>query len=324
MLDFDTARQIVDKEMGKLRLDRTPNELYEPVRYILSLGGKRMRPALTLMACSLFNEAVQSAIKPALAIEIFHNFTLLHDDIIDHSRVRRGRPAVHEKWDTNTAILSGDVMSILSYQILADMEEDHLNDVLQLFNQTALQVCEGQQLDMNFESRTDVEVNEYMGMIELKTAVLIASSLKAGAMAGGAEMLEADLLYEFGRNLGIAFQLRDDYLDVFGDQEKFGKKIGNDIVTNKKTFLLIKALELAQGDTRKKLIQLIKSKNSDPEGKIKKVRNIYESLQLDDISDNMADSHYRKSIMYLDRVSVAKERKKSLADFAETMMTREH
>ena len=282
-----------------------------------------MRPALTLMACSLFNEAVHSAIKPALAIEVFHNFTLLHDDIMDYSAVRRGQPTVHEKWDTKTAILSGDVMSILSYQILAEVEEDILKEILQLFNQTALQVCEGQQLDMNFESRTDVDVNEYMSMIELKTAVLIATSLKAGAIAGGAEMLEADLLYEFGRNLGIAFQLRDDYLDVFGDQEKFGKKIGNDIVTNKKTFLLIKAMELAKGDTRKKLIQLVRGKNLNPSEKIRDVRAIFKSLQLDGINNEMADSHYRKSIQYLDRVSVAKERKKPLADFAEMIMTRD-
>jgi geranylgeranyl diphosphate synthase type II len=324
MLDFDTARQIIDREMDKLRFDRTPEALYEPVKYILSLGGKRMRPALGLMACSLFNQAVHLAIKPALAIEIFHNFTLLHDDIIDQSIVRRGQPAVHEKWDTNAAILSGDVMAILSYNILADVEESQLKEIFQLFNLMALQVCEGQQLDIDFEGRMDVDVNEYLKMIELKTAVLIASSLKAGALAGGAEMLDADLLYEFGRNLGIAFQLQDDYLDVFGDPEKTGKKIGNDILTNKKTFLLIKALELAKGNTRKELLKLIKGKDANPEDKIRDVINIYLSLQLDEISNELADSHYRRAIMYLDRVNIPGERKKPLADFAEYMINRDH
>jgi geranylgeranyl diphosphate synthase type II len=324
MLDFDTARQIVDREMDKLRFDRTPEALYEPVKYILSLGGKRMRPALGLMACSLFNQAVHLAIKPALAIELFHNFTLIHDDIIDQSSVRRGQPAVHEKWDTNAAILSGDVMAILSYQVLADVEESQLKEIFQLFNQMALQVCEGQQLDINFEDRTDVDVNEYLKMIELKTAVLIASSLKAGALAGGAEMLDADLLYEFGRNLGIAFQLQDDYLDVFGDPGKTGKKIGNDILSNKKTFLLIKALELAKGNTRKELLKLIKGKNANPKDKIRDVINIYLSLQLDEISNELADSHYSRAIMYLDRVNIPGESKKPLADFAEFMINRDH
>jgi geranylgeranyl diphosphate synthase type II len=214
-------------------------------------------------------------------------------------------------------------MSILSYQILADAQENQLKDLLLLFNQTALQVCEGQQLDINFEGRKKVEVREYIGMIELKTAVLIACSLKSGAIAGGADMLEADLLYEFGRNLGIAFQLRDDFLDVFGSQEKFGKKIGNDIVTNKKTFLLIKALELAKGDIRKTLITLMGDKDMEPEKKIQKVHSIYESLNLDEISDQMAESYYTRALQYLNRVSVAEERKEFLADFAEKMILRE-
>ena len=234
MLRFEDAQKIVNNELENYAIDRFPEELYEPVRYILSIGGKRLRPALVLMACSVFNDAVHMAIKPALAIEFFHNFTLLHDDIMDNSNIRRGHPTVHKRWDHNTAILSGDVMSILSYKIISESDDQNLKDLLQLFNLTALQVCEGQQYDMNFESRMDVSVGEYLKMIELKTAVLIAASLKAGAISGGAEMLDAELLYEFGRNLGMAFQIRDDHLDVYGDPQKFGKKIGNDIVTNKR------------------------------------------------------------------------------------------
>lgn len=323
MLEFETARGIIEGRLEELQFNPSPDELYKPVRYILSIGGKRMRPALTLMACSLFSDAVNQAVKPALAIEVFHNFTLLHDDIMDGSGVRRGQPTVHEKWDANTAILSGDVMSILSFQILSEADETRLKDLLQLFTMTAIEVCEGQQLDMNFESRNEVDINEYMEMIRLKTAVLIAASLKAGAISGGADMLEADLLYEFGRNLGMAFQLRDDYLDVFGRQEKFGKKIGNDIVSNKKTFLLIKALELASSSQRGKLLELIPGENADPDEKVAAVREIYRELNLDEISDQAANSYFQQSMQYLERVGAPAARKESLAGFAATMMKRE-
>jgi geranylgeranyl diphosphate synthase, type II len=323
MLDFETARQIIEEELEGIKLNHSPDELYDPVRYILSIGGKRMRPALTLMACSLFNEVFHPALKPALAIEVFHNFTLLHDDIMDNSSMRRGQATVHIKWNTNTAILSGDVMSILSFQILSETDEDHLKELMQLFTRTATEVCEGQQLDMNFESISKVSTIDYMEMIRLKTAVLVACSLKAGAISGGADTLEADLLYEFGRNLGMAFQLRDDFLDVFGDQEKFGKKIGNDIVTGKKTFLLIKALEIADGDERKKLIKLINDRDINPSVKILATKQIYEDLKLDEITNGIMNSYYLKSLQYLDRVKVPDERKTHLADFANTMMDRE-
>ena len=323
MIEFDDAQRIIGGELEALDLDRTPDELYEPVRYILSIGGKRMRPALVLMSCSLFNDTVQPAIKAALAFEVFHNFTLLHDDIMDQSSVRRGQPTVHEKWSQNTAILSGDVMSILSYQILADAQGDFLGGLLQLFNQTALQVCEGQQMDMNFENRLDVTVEEYLDMIRLKTAVLIAAGIKGGALAGGAEMKDADLLYDFGLNLGIAFQLRDDYLDVFGTTEKLGKQIGNDIITNKKTFLLIKALELAGAEMKKDLMEMLVETNLPADQKIQRVIDIYKILKINQISNELADSYYSASLQYLERVSVLPERKKALARFAETMMKRE-
>jgi geranylgeranyl diphosphate synthase type II len=323
MLRFEDAQQIVNNELENYAIDRFPEELYEPVRYILSIGGKRLRPALVLMACSVFNDAVHKAIKPALAIEFFHNFTLLHDDIMDNSNIRRGHPTVHKRWDPNTAILSGDVMSILSYKIISESDDQNLKDLLQLFNLTALQVCEGQQYDMNFESRIDVSVGEYLKMIELKTAVLIAASLKAGAISGGAEMLDAELLYEFGRNLGMAFQIRDDHLDVYGDPQKFGKKIGNDIVTNKKTFLLIKALELSDPEMKSRLKDLLGQENLNAEMKIREVTNIYQQLGIDSISADLASAYYDKSLQYLERVHAEMPRKESLAIFAEKLMNRE-
>jgi geranylgeranyl diphosphate synthase type II len=323
MLNFKEAQQIFSHELEKYAIDRFPVELYAPVRYVLSIGGKRLRPSLVLMACSLFSDTVQQAIKPAMAFEFFHNFTLLHDDIMDDSMIRRGHPTVHKKWDHNTAILSGDVMSILSYKLLSEADDRHVKDLLQLFNLTALQVCEGQQYDMNFESREDVTVAEYLRMIELKTAVLIAASLKAGAISGGAEMMDADLLYEFGINLGMAFQLRDDYLDVYGDPEKFGKRIGHDIVTNKKTFLLIKALELSDRGMKSRLKELLVKADIDPDLKVREITRIYRQLGMDSISAELTSAYYDKSIRYLDRVHAPTTRKESLADFAEKLMDRE-
>ena len=323
MLRFEEAQQIVNNELEAYAIDRFPDELSQPVRYVLSIGGKRLRPALVLMACSLFNDAVHKALKPALAIEFFHNFTLLHDDIMDNSNIRRGQPTVHKRWDHNTAILSGDVMSILSYKIISESDEQYLKDLLHLFNTTALQVCEGQQYDMNFESRLDVTVGEYLKMIELKTAVLIAASMKAGAISGGAEMLDAELLYEFGLNLGMAFQIRDDYLDVYGDPDKFGKKIGNDIVTNKKTFLLIKALEKSDPGKKARLKELLQDNDISPEKKIQEVTAIYQRLGIESITADLASAYYGKSIQYLDRVSAGDQNKKALATFAGQLMNRE-
>jgi geranylgeranyl diphosphate synthase type II len=323
MLKFEEAQQIINDELENYAFGRSPEEIYAPVRYILSIGGKRLRPALVLMSCNIFNDAVHMAIKPALAIEFFHNFTLLHDDIMDNSNIRRGHATVHKRWDPNTAILSGDVMSILSYKIISESDDQYLKDLIQLFNMTALQVCEGQQYDMNFESRMDVTVGEYLKMIELKTAVLIAASLKAGAISGGADLLDAELLFEFGRNLGMAFQIRDDLLDVYGDPEKFGKKIGNDIVTNKKTFLLTKALELSDQVTRSRLKDLLEKEDLTPEIKIREVSNIYHQLGIDTISGDLARAYFDKSIQYLERVNEESRRKESLAIFADKLMSRE-
>jgi geranylgeranyl diphosphate synthase type II len=323
MLDFKTAQEIIERELGKFPLSRTPAELYDPVRYILSLGGKRIRPALTLMACSLFSDSIRQAIKPAMAIEYFHNFTLLHDDLMDNSALRRGKTTVHEKWSPNIAILSGDVMSILSYRILSELEEESLKDIMLLFNDTALKVCEGQQWDMNFEDRLDVTVAEYLNMIELKTAVLIAASLKAGAITGGAALPAPELLYEFGRNLGVAFQIRDDYLDVYGDTGVFGKPIGNDILANKKTFLLVKALELSEGKLREELEGWLTRKEPDPDAKVSSVTEIFTSLELDRISSELSGEYYEKALQFLKKVDAPAKKKKPLTELAFSLMERE-
>ncbi len=322
-MDFETAQKIVNVELDKYPFGESPAELYEPVRYILALGGKRLRPSMTLMACSLFSEAVHAAIKPALAFEVFHNFTLLHDDLMDRAEIRRGNKTVHEKWDADRAILSGDVMSILSYRILSESEDRHLKELFRLFNETALQVCEGQQWDMNFEPLKEVTVEEYLKMIELKTAVLLAACLKAGAITGGAVELEADLLYEFGRHLGLAFQVWDDYLDVYGNPDKFGKRIGSDILANKKTFLLVKALEQSGGKMKKELISWLTRADFDPGIKVKKITEIFTALQLDRIAREFTSDHYDKALQYLERVGVPADRKVPLRELAGDLMTRE-
>ncbi len=322
-MDFEKARLLISAELKKYRFDQPPVELYEPIRYILSIGGKRMRPALTLMACNLFSDAVHPAIKPALAFEFFHNFTLLHDDLMDSSPLRRGKETVHEKWNPNVAILSGDAMSILSYRVLAGSGDPYLKDLLQLFNATALQVCEGQQWDMNYESRSEIRLDEYLKMVELKTAILIAACLKAGAITGGAGGSESELMYEFGRNLGIAFQIRDDYLDVFGDLKSFGKRIGNDILTNKKTFLMVRAMELSKGKTKKELSGWYSRQDHDPEAKIGGVTEIFRSLEIDRVSTEIAEGYCEKAIRCLEGIGVPSERKIPLAEFARKMMQRE-
>ena len=248
MKKLEDLQSIISEAVQKLDFPGYPAKLYEPISYILSLGGKRMRPALLLMACELFGGDVNKAISPALAIEVFHNFTLMHDDIMDNAPLRRGKTTVHERWNKNVAILSGDVMLIEGYKLMMQVEDRLLRPILDIFNTTAVGVCEGQQLDMEFETRDVVDINEYINMIRLKTAVVLGGALKIGALIGGAPAKDADLLSQFGVQLGVAFQLQDDILDVYGDPEKFGKQVGGDIISNKKTFLLIKALELAKGE----------------------------------------------------------------------------
>jgi geranylgeranyl diphosphate synthase, type II len=323
MISFEKAQEIVNREISSLVIDREPFELYQPVQYILSVGGKRIRPAMVLMACSLFSDQISHASKCAIAIEVFHNFTLLHDDMMDNSVLRRNKPTVHEKWNRNIAILSGDVMSILSYRFIEDCSPEILPDILSLFTNTALQVCEGQQYDMNYERRNDVSVDEYIKMITLKTSALIAASLKLGAMLGGAQAADSDLMYEFGKNIGIAFQLKDDILDVYGDTKKFGKKIGTDIIANKKTYLILKALEMADAESRRILDRLISTNDTDKEEKIKQVIGIFDRYGIKEITEAKSWEFYNTGLQALNFVSVDDLQKQALRDFARQLMERE-
>jgi len=300
-----------------------PSNLYEPIRYILALGAKRMRPQLVLMGCDLFGGDVSLALKPALGIEFFHNFTLMHDDIMDNAPLRRARPTVHRKWNPNIAILSGDAMFVQSFELMMEVNKDILKPVLSLFCKTATEVCEGQQLDMDFETSGQVTISQYLHMIGLKTAVLLAASLETGAMIAGAGNQDASHLYDFGKNMGIAFQLQDDYLDVYGDSDKFGKQVGGDIISNKKTFLLLKAFELAGDPVRNELDNLL-FHEKNMETKVEKVKKIYDSLGVKTHSTQMIESCYQAAMRHLDAISVPENQKKNLLDFAEMLLVREH
>lgn len=297
--------------------------LFDPARYILSLGGKRLRPLLTLMGSDLFGSKVDKAINAALAIEIFHNFSLLHDDLMDRADMRRGQPTVHKKWNANSAILSGDAMVIEAYRYIAKVPPASLPVILDLFSTTAMQICQGQQLDMDFEKRMDVSESEYIEMIRLKTAVLIGCALKMGALIGGAEPRDADCLYEYGMNIGLAFQLKDDLLDVYGDPKTFGKMIGGDILCNKKTYLLIKALKNSGEQQRKMLLQWLSASEFDPEEKIRFVKNVYDELNLKVITGNLIEKYYLASLDCLTSIQVPEDRKKDLMEFSENLMYRE-
>ena len=301
-MDIKELQSYIIGEIDKLNWEIDPKNLYAPIKYVLSLGGKRIRPLSALMACELFSGDVQRALKPALALEVFHNFTLLHDDIMDRAEVRRGKPCVHVKWDDSTAILSGDAMLIKSYQLLEQCDPAILPQLLPLFSRTAAEVCEGQQYDMDFEGRVDVSVAEYIEMIRLKTAVLLAASLKVGAICGGAGELDAQALYEFGIGIGIAFQLKDDLLDVYGDTKDFGKEIGGDICCNKKTFLLISAMQKAEGDDKEELMKWITAKEFNRGEKVAAVTEIYDKLHLRSLTEMKMQEYYEQAIEALRRV----------------------
>ncbi|HLN72670.1 MAG: polyprenyl synthetase family protein [Methylococcaceae bacterium] len=313
----------IKEEIGRLN-KMEPRNLYEPIAYTLDMGGKRLRPVMVLLACNLFTDQINKAYPAALAIEVFHNFTLLHDDIMDQADVRRNCPTVHKKYNPNIAILSGDAMSIMAYNYLLRSESQNLAGMFHLFSQTALEVCEGQQLDMDFETRTDVSIDEYLKMIRLKTAVLLACSLKMGALSTNAKDEIANLLYSFGINLGIAFQLQDDLMDVFGDQKTFGKMIGNDIVSNKKTFLLLKALELSQGDTKDELLEWTGKKEFNSDEKIKSVKDIYNKLDISNITSANIESYYQSALNTVDQMDLPLPAKAVLRDLALMIMQRDH
>ena len=300
MQTIDKYIDVINKAIAAIEYPQTPFGLYEPVKYQLDMGGKRVRPLLALMACDMFGGDIDEVISPALGLEIFHNFTLLHDDVMDKADIRRGRPTVHKAWNENTAILSGDAMQIIATQKVCETPARVLKEVLDLYNKTALEICEGQQYDMDFETREDVTREEYIEMIRLKTAVLIGCALKMGALIAGATPCQADGIYMFGENIGLAFQLQDDYLDVYGDAETFGKKIGGDILNNKKTYMLISALTMAEGETKERLKALLNGEANDE--KIVQVTGIYSELGIDKIAREKIAEYSQKALAYLEEL----------------------
>lgn len=320
-----TANEILEKinsYLDNLPYTREPQSLYEPVKYALSMGGKRIRPSLMLMAYNMFKDDPESILPTACAIETYHNYTLLHDDLMDNAAMRRGMPTVHVKWDANTAILSGDSMLVLAFQRMMQCAPDKLKPVLDLFTETSLEIGEGQQYDMDFESRTDVTEDEYIEMIRLKTSVLLACSLKLGAIQAGAPAADADNLYKFGELMGLAFQLQDDYLDVYGDPAVFGKAIGGDILCNKKTYMLINAYNRAGDDMRSELTRWVTAEEFDPAEKIAAVTAIYDKVGIKELAEQKINYYFDQSRKYLAAVNVPDERKAVLAGYTDKMMKR--
>jgi len=324
MEKLQAFQQLVERGIEKIPLDGKPTALYEPLRYVLGLGGKRVRPLLSLLACDLFDAKPETALDAAIGIELFHNFSLVHDDIMDNAPLRRSKDTVHRKWNPNTAILSGDAMLIKAYEQMVKVPAFCLAPVLELFNLTALQVCEGQQLDMDFETIPKVSIPQYLSMIELKTAVLLASSLRIGAMIGKAGKQEEERIYNFGKNLGIAFQLQDDILDVYGDPGKFGKVTGGDIVSNKKTYLLLKAMEASERIPYKKeeLMQWVHAPQFNPSEKVEAVTAIYDHLNIRSMAEALANKYYQEALSALEHIQANPEKKETLRTLAQNLMNR--
>lgn len=314
----------VNAFLDALPYERTPKSLYEPIRYVLSMGGKRIRPVLMLLGYNLYKEDTDKILMNAIALETYHNYTLLHDDLMDQADLRRGHETVHKKWDANTAILSGDSMLVLAYERMAQCDSRHLADVLRLFTTTALEIGEGQQYDMEFETRDDVREEEYIEMIRLKTSVLLACALKIGAILADAPAEDADSLYKFGEQIGLAFQLQDDYLDVYGDSKVFGKKIGGDITSNKKTFMLINAFSHADEAQRQELEKWVNAKSFDREEKIAAVTRLYNEIGIDKMAQAKIAYYFEQSKKYLDAVQIPAERKEELLKYAQRMMKRKY
>lgn len=304
MRTFEEILRTIEEAIARLEFNQPPRSLFDPITYTLSLGGKRIRPALALMACDLFGGKNEDVLQPALGLEVFHNFTLLHDDLMDEADRRRDKPTVHKLWNPNVAILSGDAMLICAYQLVAKAND---KAILELFSRTALEICAGQQYDMEFESRSDVTEEEYIEMIRLKTAVLLACALKVGAMIGGASTADADALYDYGIHIGLAFQLQDDLLDVYGDPKTFGKNIGGDILCNKKTFLLINALSAASEEQRQVMEDWMARKSYDAQEKIAAFTNLYNELSIRDLTERRIEDYYRMANEDLARLSIAPE-----------------
>lgn len=323
MKTADELLQLINRYLDSLPYDRKPASLYAPIKYVLSMGGKRIRPTLMLLAYNLFKDDPEKILSSACALETYHNYTLLHDDLMDNADVRRGQPTVHKKWNANLAVLSGDSMLVLAYQRMTECDS-YLAEVLRLFTETALEIGEGQQMDMEFETRNDVCEEEYIEMIRLKTSVLLACAMKIGALLADAPADDADNLYRFGEKIGLAFQLQDDYLDVYGDPAVFGKAIGGDIVSNKKTYMLINAFNRADNAQRAELERWIRATDFDRQEKVKAVTGLYDEMGIDRLAQQKIAGYFNESKTYLDRVGVSDERKSELMRYAQRMMKRRY
>lgn len=315
--------KLLEKEIKKQKYGKEPVSLYEPIRYLMALGGKRLRPMLTLLAYSLYKDNAKAIIPYAVAVEAFHNFTLMHDDIMDKAPLRRGNATVHEKWDVNTAILSGDVMLVKVYDMFLNVDKNILATVIRRFNKCASEVCEGQQWDMEFETQQTVTEEQYLNMIQLKTAVLVGFSLELGALLAGASEKDCKSLREFGINIGIGFQLKDDLLDAYGDSKKFGKQVGGDIIANKKTFLLIKSLALAKENQRRQLQEWISKKKFNKSEKVNAIKSIYNILAIPSLTEKKVNSYFKKGFSKLKDLDCDQKRKTELINFTELLIGRE-
>lgn len=321
MLALRDYTVLIEKELERIDFPSSPSNLYDPLRYFLKIGGKRMRPILTLLGAEAFGIDKNKALNAALAIEVFHNFSLIHDDIMDDAPLRRGQETVHEKWNNNIAILSGDVLLVKAYQLIAKNDHQSLPEILDIFNRTAVEVCEGQQMDMDFESRDNVSIDEYIEMIRLKTSVLLGCALETGAIVAGASKSDAKLIYEFGQQIGIAFQIQDDILDLYADPEKFGKQVGGDVICNKKTLLLLKAFEIANETQTAQLNALLAEQ--DLVLKVKAVRTLFDELGIREICKGIMNDHYNKAKLAMNQLSISEESKKPLLELAAYLMERE-
>jgi geranylgeranyl diphosphate synthase type II len=315
-------QDLISRHFDSIKYQKEPNNLYEPIRYILSLGGKRLRPVLTLMATEVFDVDCHKALAAATAVEVFHNFSLIHDDIMDDAPLRRGNETVHEKWNINTGILSGDAMLILAYQYFEAYEPKIFQELAKLFSKTALEVCEGQQYDVDFETRDDVTIPEYLKMIEYKTAVLVAAAMKMGAIVAETTQENKNLIYDFGLNLGLAFQLQDDYLDAFGNPETFGKQVGGDIIENKKTYLYLKAMEFASANEKEQLLHLFSFQSSNNTDKINSVKDIFNQTGASAETKKAIENYTFKALETLAKMNIGNDKKAILKAFAENLMSR--
>lgn len=320
---IESALQQINQEIETFNFGETPNNLYEPIRYIMGLGGKRLRPLLCLLSYNLFKDNYTKLLLPAIGVEVFHNFTLLHDDIMDNAPLRRGKPTVHEKWNQNVAILSGDVMLVKAYEMLMELDEKLYKKIIASFNHCAASVCEGQQLDVDYETSTNISIEEYLRMISLKTAVLLGFCMEIGALAAETSEKNAELLKDFGINLGIAFQLQDDLLDVFGDKDKFGKKANGDIFARKKTFLLIKALEFAKGKDQNFLNDFLQGTSVVTEEQVKGVRKVYDQVGVQKVTQEAISTYFEKAAQSLAKVDATMFKKAILKNFVNKLMLRE-